>query len=130
MKQIDRVDALVKRISIKFFGYESVIMVKYDIIADNPSKFNPIHEPRVFIQIEYASPNTNTGKIEYWKGRKWYLSEFMTDDEIIKTVYLAFETCVKHEVLESFKVDGIILFNPHVNFEELLKISHKEVKRN
>jgi hypothetical protein len=53
----------------------------------------------------------------------------MTDDEIIKTSYGAFKAAVEHEVMEGFKVDGIILFNPHVNFEELLKISHKEIKR-
>jgi hypothetical protein len=31
--------------------------------------------------------------------------------------------------MEGFKVDNIILFNPHINFEELLKISDKEITR-
>lgn len=53
----------------------------------------------------------------------------MTADEIVKTVYAAFEAAIKHEVMEGFKVDGIVLFNPHVDFEELLKISHKEIQR-
>lgn len=53
----------------------------------------------------------------------------MTNDEIIKTAYCAAEAAVKHEIMEGFKVDGVILFNPHVDFEELLKISHLEVKR-
>lgn len=53
----------------------------------------------------------------------------MTEDEVVKTAWCAFETAVKHEVMEAFKVDNIRLFNPHVNFEELLKVSNREVKR-
>lgn len=53
----------------------------------------------------------------------------MTDDEIVKTAWCAFEAAVKHEIMEGFKVDGKILFNPHLNFEALLSISHLEVKR-
>jgi hypothetical protein len=88
-----------------------------------------IHGGRIYLQVAYISPCTHSGEEMEWKGRKWYLSEFMTDDEIIKTSYGAFKAAVEHEVMEGFKVDGIILFNPHVNFEELLKISHKEIKR-
>jgi hypothetical protein len=53
----------------------------------------------------------------------------MPADEIMKTAYGAFKMAVEHEAMEAFKVDGIILFNPHINFEELLKVSHKEIKR-
>lgn len=84
---------------------------------------------RVYIQIQYNAPCTKTGDLLSWKGDKIYLSEHMTDDEIVKKAYVAFERAVKHEIMEGFKVDGIVLFNPHVNFEELLKISHLEVKR-
>ena len=45
-------------------------------------------------------------------------------------VYEAFKATIEHEIMENFKVDGIILFNHHINFEELLKISNNEVKRN
>lgn len=84
---------------------------------------------RVFIQITYKAPCGKTNKTEEWRSRKWYLSEHMTDDEIIKTAYLAFEIAVKHEILEGFKVNGKSLFNPHVNYTDLLTISDKEVKR-
>jgi hypothetical protein len=53
----------------------------------------------------------------------------MSSDEIIKTCYVCFEQAVKHEVMECFKVDNKILFNPHINFEELLKVSDKEISR-
>lgn len=53
----------------------------------------------------------------------------MTNDEIAKTAYVAFESAIKHEIMEGFKVDGIILFNPHVNFEALLGVSDQEIRR-
>ena len=84
---------------------------------------------RVYLQVSYEAPDTHDGVMKTWTGRKWYLSEFMTNDEIIKTAYVAFESCVKHEVMKGFKVDGIILFNPHVAYDVLLEVSHKEVKR-
>lgn len=84
---------------------------------------------RVFFQLFYYAPDAKGNGAKEWSGRKWYLSRHMTNDEIIKTAYAAFEACVKHEVMEGFKVDGKTLFNPHVNFEELLKVSSNEVYR-
>jgi hypothetical protein len=122
MKQdhmVKRVSTLLSRIQMSCVGKDFSLIFNEDVI----------HGGRVYIQIKYESPCSKTGEIETWKGRKYYLSEFMSDDEIVKTCYVAFEQCIKHEVMEGFKVDGTILFNPHVNFEELLKISNKEVKR-
>lgn len=84
---------------------------------------------RKFIQVEYEAPCTHTGQLSTWRGRKWYLSKHMTNDEVIKTAFVAFEAAVKHEVLEGFKVKGKALFNPHVSFEALLEVSDREVKR-
>lgn len=53
----------------------------------------------------------------------------MTDDEIIKTAYLAFKIAVEHEIMEGFRVDGKILFNPHASYDALLKASDVEVSR-
>lgn len=116
----ERVESIVKRISFKIFGKEFTIIVSEDKEFENG---------RIYLQASYSAECTITGEPENWKGRKFYLSQYMTDDEIVKTAYVACEAAVKHEVMEGFKVDGIILFNPHINFEELLKISHREVKR-
>lgn len=64
-----------------------------------------------------------------YKGRKWYLSPYMTEDEVVKTIYLAFEVAVKHEILEGFKMDDTPLFNPHTPYDEILKISKIEKTR-
>lgn len=113
------VQQLTSRISLNILDTSFKILVQEDKKGGQ----------RAYIQLEYYARCSKTKRIETYKGRKWYLSEHMTDDEIVKTVYAAFEMAVKHEVLEGFTVDDIPLFNPHVDFEELLKISHKEVTR-
>jgi len=84
---------------------------------------------RVFIQVNYSAPCIKTGELRQWSGRKWYLSRHMTQDEVIKTAFAAFKAAVEHEILEGFSVGGKLLFNPHVDFTELLSISQREVKR-
>lgn len=114
-----RILNLIGRIQARLLGYEFQFIVSSDQIHNSG---------RYYIQCRYFAPCTKTGEKQLWKGRKWYLSEFMTDDEIVKTAWCAFEAAVKHEIMEGFKVDGKILFNPHINFEVLLSISHLEVK--
>lgn len=118
--KLQRIKELVDRLSARCLGTVFNITVNADQIYNNG---------RYYIQCYYFAPCTNTGEKQLWKGRKWYLSEFMTDDEIVKTAWCAFEAAVKHEMMEGFKVDGKILFNPHVSFEALLEISDQEVKR-
>lgn len=116
---INKIRKLVSRISLTCLDKAFTILVEADKRGGN----------RIYIQVQYDSRCTKTGGLDTWKGRKWYLSEFMTDDEVVKTAYCAFESAVKHEVMEGFKVDGKILFNPHIDFEELLAISDKEIFR-
>lgn len=120
MSLLDRVKKITNRVSMSIFGATFSIRVEHD---------NEYENGRVFLQVIYNAPCTKTGKVSEWHGRKFYLSKYMTDDEIVKTAYVAFEAAVKHEIMEGFKVDGIILFNPHINFEELLAVSHREVQR-
>lgn len=85
---------------------------------------------RIYLQIIYTSVCSKSKKLETYKGRKFYLSVHMTADEVMKTAYLAFETAVKHEILEGFQIRGTPLFNPHTPYNELIKISHIEKRRN
>lgn len=120
MKSVEQIRTLLKRIRINIFGMEFSIRCEID---------NKFDAGRIFLQVVYFAICNKEAKVQEWHGRKFYLSDYMTDDEIIKTSYSAFKTAVEHEVMEAFTVDGIVLFNPHINFEELLKISHKEIKR-
>jgi hypothetical protein len=49
----------------------------------------------------------------------------MTEGEIVNKVYVAFKQAVEHEVMEGFKFDGKIVFNPHVSFRDLIKIDQE-----
>jgi len=84
---------------------------------------------RLYLQASYVAPCTKTGGSEPWFGRKWYLSSHMTRDEVVKTAFAAFKAAVEHEVMEGFKFNGKIVFNPHVSFEALLSITDQEVSR-
>jgi hypothetical protein len=121
INSFQEIRALLSRITLSCLGKNFTIRCEID---------NKYDAGRLFIQVVYRANDNKTGADEQeWKGRKYYLSEHMTQDEIVKTCYVAFEAAVKHEVMEGFKVDGIVLFNPHVNFEELLKVSDKEITR-
>lgn len=118
---IDNIQTLLMRVSMEVMGITFRIRVE----RDNKDQV----AGRIFLQVVYYAPCTKTGELLKWHGRKWYLSDHMTDDEIIKTAYAAFEAAVKHEVMEGFKVDGKILFNPHVSYEALLSVSDIETQR-
>ena len=117
---IENILKITSRISLSAMGIPFKIRVEHD---------NEFANGRIFVQITYDSPCSKTGEVMEWHGRKWYLSKHMTTDEVVKTCYAAFEACVKHEVMEGFKVDDKPLFNPHVSFESLLEISDQEVMR-
>lgn len=127
--QLHRVEGLLNRVTMSLFGKLFTVKVSLD---DEFTYFDPStgeNVGRVYLQIVYTAPCTNENIVQEWKGRKWYLSKFMTNDEIIKTCYVAFKSAVEHEIMEGFKVDNTILFNPHTNFEALLSVSSKEITR-
>lgn len=109
------IKVLLGQLSLSLFGREFSIRCERDVL--DPEKGRP------FLQIFYTSPCTQTGQESEWYGRKWYLSQYMTEDEIVKTCYAAFEAAVKHEVMEGFKFNGKTVFNPHANFRELLLVN-------
>lgn len=86
------------------------IVVRYD---DN----------RPYIQIQFDAPDSFTGVVERQYCRKWMLSRYMTDSEIVRTVYKAIEAAVLHEMQEDFRFKGEPVFRPHYDIYELEKLS-------
>lgn len=121
MTTLNDIRNLLSKIDIVIMGVKFWVQAHVDKKNENG---------RIYLQAIYYADCQKTNEHKEWHGRKFYLSDHMTKDEIVKTAYLAFKLAVEHEVMESFKVNNIILFNPHINFEELLSISHKEIKRN
>jgi hypothetical protein len=66
-----------------------------------------------FIQYAKETPCSQTGQRTTQRGRKWYISRFMTEDEIFRTCLLAVRVFEEHEVYERFRVDGRRYLGPH-----------------
>jgi len=120
MSKINEIRNILSKIDMQLLG------TKFWIHAYHDKKYD---DGRIYLQIIYYADCQKTQEYKEWHGRKFYLSEYMTEDEIVKTAYLAFKLAIEHEVMEAFKINDIVLFNPHVNYKELLAISKNEVKR-
>lgn len=51
--------------------------------------------------------------------RKWLLSPFMTDSEIVQTAFKMILTAFEHEIREQFRYDGAPIFGPHFDVNDL-----------
>jgi hypothetical protein len=72
-----------------------------------------------YVQIQFDAPDSFTGVVERQYCRKWKLSYYMTDSEIVRTVYKAIEAAVLHEMQEEFKFMDEPIFRPHYDVYEL-----------
>lgn len=80
---------------------------------ENTGFLRPMKNELQFIQHWQQIPCTTTGEVSIQRGRKFYISEHMTDGEIIRTCRLAILSFEEHEVNELFKLDGDRVLNPH-----------------
>ena len=56
------------------------------------------------------------------KGRKWRLSPYMTDGEVVATAWLALLTYQEHEAREQFTFDGVSVYDSHIDVHELVRL--------
>ena len=100
---------IVSRISFKNYTFR--------VSHFNPNTHNVIRAfSPLYLQCRFNAENAcNPGIIETQACRKWVLSEWMTDSEIIQTAFLAVKTAEMHEIHEQFKYDGVPVFNPHLD---------------
>ncbi len=75
-----------------------------------------------YFQIECDDKCNTTGSDMRWKGRKWMLSQHMTDGEIVQTTFKAVLTALEHEAREKFTYRGVSIFDPHYDIEALVKL--------
>lgn len=72
--------------------------------------------------FQIACPNgvdTRSGEPLPWKGRKWKLSWYMTDTEIVQTVWAAIQRALIHEASELFTFSGVAIYDRHINVHAL-----------
>lgn len=86
--------------------------------------FEVSHEgPNHFLRVTCDSgKHTRTGEPYAWSGRKWRLSEHMTDGEIVQTAFLAMMTALEHEARELFTFQGVSVFDPHYDIYKLVEL--------
>ena len=70
-----------------------------------------------FMEKDLTKPDDETLYEQHC--RKWYISRFSTDTEIIRTAWLAVQQAVMHEVSESFSYNNVRLFDPHSDYVSL-----------
>lgn len=81
------------------------------------------------LQTKFVATCMKTKKEEIQHSRKWYISPYATQSEVIQTAFKAVLTAEEHEVRENFTYKGRPIFAPHYNVEKLAELcgSHSEI---
>jgi len=72
------------------------------------------------LKVYFGSPCIKTSKVEKQSGRKWLISAYSTNSEIVLTVLKAILTAEEHEVRENFKYKNVNIFHPHIDVNVLV----------
>jgi len=115
-----RVAELVGRITYKAEGHW--------LTAVHEDKANP--GGRIYIQVMHYRPDVNDPESWAWgKGGKIYLSEHMTDSEIVRKIFQGYMAYEEHEAREWFKYNDRAVFGPHIDVNALwLVAEHLDVR--
>lgn len=108
-----QIETILNKITFKPFGIDfkwrtlekgdGFLIQCYAFIPDCENKENDLSEQR---------------------GGKHYISKYATDSEVYFKAWKACQDYITHEIHESFYVNHIRVFDPHLDFEDLLdKIS-------
>lgn len=81
---------------------------------------------RPYIQIRFEDYDPFEHEVREQSCRKWSLSYYMKDTEVVDTVFAAVERAMRHEVHEMFKFNGRRVHNPHRNVYTLWDVSTGE----
>lgn len=108
MNPFDRLSGLVSRITYPAFSFT---------VGQDEGKERPYYWLRVEVADGFC---TQTGEPMHWCGRKWRLSEHMTDGEVVFTAFKALITALEHEARELFKFDGVAVADPHPDIHLLV----------
>lgn len=81
-----------------------------------------------FIQVEVSAEVgvcSITGESTSWRGGKRYLSENMTDQELVGVFFDAIKSAEDHETREMFRYKGSSIYNPHLKPSALVGVASK-----
>jgi hypothetical protein len=99
-------------------GMECVLYVGYDEQSS-----------RYYFQIQCWRKDVITGEMGWGHGGKAYLSEHMTDSELVQTAFGLYKGYWEHEARENFEWRGRRVFGPHISTEALWEAApHVDVR--
>jgi hypothetical protein len=107
-----RVKALVDELDYKWGGYR--------LLCERDKKDSA---GRLYLQVECDRPDAYTGLPGVGHGGKAYLSEHMTDGEIVRRAFALFMAYEEHECREGFRWRGRAVFGPHIATEALWSVA-------
>lgn len=90
---------------------------------------DPQRAGALYLQWSFTSECCKTGVKGPQFSRKWYLSQWMTESEIVQTAFKAALTAEEHECREFFKYLGHRVFNPHIHVRALMDVCNIEDSR-
>jgi RNA binding exosome subunit len=86
-----------------------------------------------YIQPSFMAKDRNTQEMKGHHGRKWYVSRYSTDSEVVQTAFKAIVTALEHEAREEFTFRGVAVFGPHFDLNGVVDAVYyghfKEKKR-
>lgn len=78
----------------------------------------------LYLQVEMLGDGTHT-----WRGRKWGVSFWFTESEVVQTALKAVLTFLEHEAREGFLYKSKAVFNPHIDIDSLLEVADRRTFR-
>jgi hypothetical protein len=66
------------------------------------------------LQGRFMRPETHTNVVDWGRTRKEFVAMEAQPDSVIKTCWVIIDLTERHEAMESFKVDGLRVFDPHI----------------
>lgn len=107
-------DRLVHVASEVRLGMECGILVDRDQEVENG---------RYYFQIGCWRKDVITGEMGMGYGGKAYLSEHMTDSELVQIIFGLYKGYWEHEARETFQWRGRRIFGPHIASEALWEVA-------
>jgi hypothetical protein len=80
---------------------------------------------RFYFQIQCYRRDVISGEMGYGFGGKAYLSEHMTDSEMVQIVFGLYKGYWEHEARETFTYRGRRPFGPHISTEALWEVAKR-----
>ncbi len=104
------------RAIVRQVRYKDYLGGSYRLLVERDKK-DP--EGRVYLQVEADRIDIVTKEMGVGRGGKAYLSEHMTESELVRLAFGLFMAYEEHECREGFEYAGRRVFGPHIHIAAL-----------